>query len=70
MYCACCLDELTLQTSVTDKARKERHIFMPKVFRKPLLYKARKKKSDILIWESLVMDEGALVMATTTTIYL
>jgi len=44
MYCACCLAELTLETSVMDKARKERHIWMPKVFRKLSLYEGHRKK--------------------------
>lgn len=70
MYSACCLDELTLETSVMDTARKQRHIFMTKLFRKPSLYEGHKKKSVIWIWESLVMDEGDLVMSATTIIYL
>lgn len=39
MYCASCLDEFTPETSLSDKARKERHL-MTKVFRRLSLYKA------------------------------
>lgn len=70
MYSAWCLEQLTLETSAVDKARKQKHVPMSKVIAKPFLYKDHKKKSDTPIWERPVVDEGDILMATTTTIYL
>lgn len=43
---------------------------MSEVIAKPFLYKDHEKKSDTPIWECPVVDEGDILMATTTTIYL